>query len=99
MSRLLFKISFLFLAFSISFTSFSFEDYTKTADKENPSDNYTGKRKRNSASPASKRALSRQPKHAQHSIKKNEKRNRKNLKQRSKKQKRQHRYSKVKTFR
>lgn len=65
----------------------------------NNDDNYTGKRKKNGGSPASRKALSKQTKHAQHSIKRNEKRNRRELKQRNKRQKRQRRYSRTKTFR
>ena len=63
------------------------------------SDKYVGKRKRNTGSPASKRAISRQPKSVQKSIKRNEKRNKKQLRYRNKKQRRQKRFSSTACFR
>ncbi|MGV3630178.1 MAG: hypothetical protein ACO1O6_03180 [Bacteroidota bacterium] len=80
---------------------------TTMASGENPvtrttddlSDNYTGKRKRNSASPASKKHLSRQSKRARASIRRNEKRNKKQLRYRTKKQRKQKRFSARDCFR
>ncbi len=64
-----------------------------------PSDNYTGKRKRNSGSLASKKAMSRQSKRARASIKRNEKRNKQQLRHRTKKQRKQRKFSSRDTFR
>ena len=99
MSKLIFRISLLLLVFTTSFPSFSFENTDNLTKTESIKDKKIGKRKRNVASPASKRALQRQPKHIKSSIKRNDRRNKKMLKHRSKKQKRQHKYSKRKTFR
>jgi len=98
MLRSLQTLGFVLLISVISFTSVSFDTKANTDTIENPRNN-SGKKKKNSPSPASRRALSSQPKRIQNSIKRNEKRNRKNLKHRAKKQKRQKHYSRTKTFR
>lgn len=99
MKALVCKLLVFSLIFLVSpWTMASFENGT-TENVDDLSDNYTGKRKRNTASPASKKALSRQPKRARTSIRHNEKRNKKQLRYRSKKQRKQKKFSRRDCFR
>lgn len=98
MKAMMFKLLVFSLVFLVSpLTMASLENRT-TENVDDLSDNYTGKRKRNTASPASRKAMSRQSKRARMSIKRNEKRNKKQLRYRSKKQRKQKKFSRRDCF-
>jgi hypothetical protein len=98
--RFLKQISFVLLFSLFSINSFSSDLIVDEATETSiGTDDKYGKRKRNSGSSASRRALKRQTKRAQRSIHKNHKRNKRLLRYRNQKQKKQHKYSKIKTFR
>ncbi|MCE3296754.1 MAG: hypothetical protein K0R65_2468 [Crocinitomicaceae bacterium] len=97
MKAVVFKFSFLLLVLFVSPVVLA--SFDAVVENVGPSDNYIGKRKRNSGSMASKKAMSRQSKRARASIKRNEKRNKQQLRYRTKKQRKQKRFSSHDCFR